>query len=208
MMHILYLITRDDDQKYIGITIDYRLKNRMAQHKISPRFQMHSFVYDILLQDTSREIIENAEIDAIQKYDTFRNGLNSTIGGKGYNHNSLKFNTIGYKFSDASKARMSKAAKERALREGFDVRSKRSKSIWSDSDRRKKMSDIRKGKVSHFKLTVDDKVSIKNQFSKFTFDPIKSRNGQLLTRLRAFANEKSKQFNVTPQTIYGIINKD
>lgn len=209
MKHILYLITRDDGQKYIGITIDYRIKNRMAQHKLSERFKDHAFSYVILQEDSDRSTIEDAEPIAIEKYDTFFNGLNSTRGGKGFGHNSKKFNTLGFKFSEESRKKMSIAGKARAKREGFSVRSKRSKIVWSDEKRRKNMSDVKKGKASYYKISEDMKQEIFSSFKEFSHAPKKSRNGLMLSRERAFAKSICKHYNVTQQTIYGLLtNKD
>jgi hypothetical protein len=205
MKHILYKITRSDGQQYIGTTIDYRLKNRMSQHKLSDRFKDYDFEYEILLESDDRLVIQMTEENAINEYDTFNNGLNSTKGGKGYGHNSSLFTTFGYKFDDQSRQKMSLAAKERAKREGFEVRSNRTKKFYSDNPEvREKMSKNRRGKKGPFKLNDDDIKLLKEQYSTFNHPDIgkKAKNGRTLTKQRLFANFIAQFFNVTSCAVY------
>jgi hypothetical protein len=208
MKHILYKITRSDGQKYIGITIDYRLKNRMSQHKISDKFKGYDFEYEILLESDDRSVIEIAEEKAIDEYDTFNNGLNSTKSGKGYGHNSSSFTTFGYKFDDESRQKMSLAAKGRAKREGFEIRSNRSKKFYNDNPEvREKISKNRRGKKAAFKLNDNDIALLIEQYTTFDHPDIgkKSKNGRILTKQRVFSNVIARFFNVTPVAIYGYV---
>lgn len=210
MKHILYLITRDDGQQYVGITIDYRIKQRMAQHRLSPKFKDHKFTFEILLEDDNRKIIEDAEIKAVEKYDTFFNGLNSTFSGKGQHHNSSKFNTLGFKFSKKSREKMSISAKTRAAREGFAERSRRSKIIWSDLSRREALSKQKIGKRSKLrKLSETELLQLQEEFKKFEHKSIgtKSKNGKVLTKHRLFSNIKGEQLGLTGTGMYGYVSK-
>lgn len=210
MKHILYLITRDDDKKYVGITIDYRIKQRMAQHRHSSKFRGHSFTFKILLENEDRNIIEEAETKAVQEYDTFNNGLNATFGGKGHQHNSKKFNTLGFRFSEKSKEKMSQAAKARAKREGYEIRSSRSRAVWKDLSRRKRLSEKKKGQRSPLrKISDSDLQGLRANFNNFNDSSIGAtmKNGKILTKARAFANLKAKEFGMTGTGMYGYIKK-
>lgn len=209
MNHILYLITRDDDKKYVGITIDYRIKQRMCQHKNSDRFRNHMFTYKILLTNKDRKIIEDAESDAVNKYDTFHNGLNSTYSGKGQHHDSLNFNTLGYKFSKESKKKMSNSAKRRAKNEIPGERSKRSKAIWTPL-RRKKMSELKTGIPSKLKRFSKTQISnIYNDYLCFTHKDIntKSRNGKMLTKKRIFSNAMHEKYHISSSGLYKYVKE-
>lgn len=208
MKHILYCITRDDGKQYVGITIDRRLKNRMAQHAHSKRFKGHTFTYEILLEDENRSTVEDAEEATIIKLDTFHNGLNSTIGGKGHGHNSSNFSTFGYKFSDESKKKMSDSAKNRAENEGFETRSNRSKDFFSkDPSIKQKISDSKKGKISWSKVTNDDIEKIIQGYAAFTHDQIglKSKNGRILTKNRLYARCLAKELPICENMIYSYV---
>jgi hypothetical protein len=205
MKHILYCITRDDGNQYVGITIDYRIKNRMAQHAHSKRFNGHSFTYEILLESESRKDIEEAEEMAIINLDTFRNGLNSTQGGKGHGHNSSNFSTFGYKFSDEAKKKMSDAAKNRAAAEGFNIRSERSKAFFAkDPSIKEKISLAKKGKKTWSKLTDEDIQKIIQGYYEFVNDQIglKAKNGRVLTKSRLYARYMAKELPICENMIY------
>lgn len=205
MKHILYCITRDDGQKYVGITIDYRIKNRMACHALSERFKDHLFTYEILFESENRKDVEVAEEEYIIKLDTFNNGLNSTLGGKGYGHNSPNFSTFGYKFSEEAKKKMSKSAKDRAEREGFGVRSNRSKEFFTkDPSVKERISRSKKGKKSWTKISDEDIQEIISGYSDFVDDRIglKSKNGRMLTKSRLYAKCMAKKFPICENMIY------
>ena len=84
-------------------------------------------MYKYLKNLTTETILKEREEYWINSLDTFNNGLNESPSGKGCGHNSPNFTTLGYKFSDEQRKKMSESAKKRAKREGFDIRSKRSK---------------------------------------------------------------------------------
>lgn len=208
MKHILYCITRDDGKQYVGITIDYRIKNRMAQHAHSKRFKGYSFTYEILFEDENRKVVEDAEETYIIKLDTFYNGLNSTLGGKGYGHNSSNFSTFGYKFSDESKKKMSDSAKSRAENEGFDIRSNRSKDFFAkDPSIKQKISESKKGKISWAKVTDEDIEKIIQGYHEFTHDQIgsKAKNGRILTKSRLYARYLAKELPICENMIYSYV---
>jgi len=112
MRYIVYILTRDDGKQYIGTTIDYRYKNRMCQHRCSKRFDGHSFTHNVLVESKDVSEVLRREAELIHQYNTmFPAGLNLTWSGKGKHHNSSKFTTRGYKFSDESrKKRTAKCA--------------------------------------------------------------------------------------------------
>ena len=140
----------------------------MYDHAKSKKF---NWEFDIVVLDSysTRSESEEAEEKFIEEYDTYYNGLNATKGGKGWGHNSPKFTTLGYKYSEESKRKMSESAKARAEREGFEQRSIASKRGWENGgeEYRKHMSDIRKGKrLRKPKLTDDQVEEIRKDFEK------------------------------------------
>jgi hypothetical protein len=152
---------KSDSKPYVGITIKDRFEKRMAGHRISDNFEEDDFTVEILMESSDRELIESMEERYIEEYDSFNNGLNKTKSGKGYGHGSPKFTTLGYKYSDSSRKKMSESGKARAEREGFATRSARSKQGWENGgeELRKRQSEIRKGKRLRKTKLSDDQVS-------------------------------------------------
>ena len=98
------MLTREDGLQYIGITTD--IDKRIYQHKKSIRFSEHALKsYEILFEGSYSDC-EDKESLFIEQYDTFNNGLNETSDGKGKSK-TTKFNTLGKKYSEESKRKMS-----------------------------------------------------------------------------------------------------
>lgn len=131
-----------DSLPYVGITSKNRLKIRIGAHKRSERFAGIGFSTEILDESSDRTYIEKREEYWIEKYDSFHNGLNCTKEGKGYSNSAL-FTTNGFKFSEESKAKMSKAAKSEKRSEHMR---KICSEMWADPEKRKHHSEVRKGK--------------------------------------------------------------
>ena len=205
MKHILYKLTRDDGQIYIGITIDYRFKNRMSQHRSSNNFKGHCFEYEILMEDEARDIIESAETEAVKLYNTYENGLNKSEGGKGCGHNSPNFNTIGFKFSKESRKKMSESAQARVRNEAPNVRRDRMLKVHLENPEiRKKQSLRQRGKVMSSKLTTLDIKNIQDNFYTFSSDLIgsKAANGRVLSKKRLYSRAMAAQYPVGEMGIY------
>ena len=130
----VYMITRNDDLSYIGITVNK--ENRFYEHKRSERFSIGIKSIEILAECDDYEESEELEEYFISKYDTYKNGLNLTVNGKGKNPD-CKFNTFGYKFSEKSREKMSASAKKRGPNTIGHKHDEESKKLWSD---------LRKGK--------------------------------------------------------------
>lgn len=118
----------------------------MGDHKRSKRFRGIGFDYEILEESNDRSYIEKQEEYWIQKLDTYNNGLNESPSGKGWGHNSPNFTTLGFIYSDESRKKMSESAKKRAKKEGFEVRSQRSKDNYKDPEYMAKQVAVKKGK--------------------------------------------------------------
>lgn len=205
MKHILYCITRDDGLKYIGITIDYRVKNRISQHRGSPRFKGHQFSFEILMEHADRSVIEFEESAAIKKYNTFLNGLNSTCCGKGHGHSSDNFSTHGYKFSEKSRERMSISAQKRAEREKNTTPNKRSvamkKAYADDPTLRERISSKLKELPKRFKLKPEEIEVMRIEYETHSDPDIGSnrKNGKIYTKIQSFCNFAHKKYGLTPQ---------
>lgn len=200
--YIVYKLTRDDGQLYIGTTNTQRFKNRMYIHKISRRFKNHKFDIKILYKSKNRQEIDYLEEYYIEKFDSFYNGLNESIDGKG-NHHAPNFTTTGFKYSERSKQKMSDSAKKRIEKIGVNF-----KGYKHTNKIKEKMSEKRKGIIYRkTKLNYESVGKIRDFFD--TKPVIKygeiQKNGKILTYERAFANEFHKQYGITPTALYNVI---
>ncbi len=202
MRFYIYLITRDDGQLYVGTTNSKNIKSRMYGHKRSDKFIDHEFSYKILVESEDDKIHDLEEF-YIKKYNSFYDGLNESIDGKG-NHLASNFTTKGYKFSDASRKKMSETRK-RLIKEG---KVKLPIFIWTKK-RRKEISQKRKGKINHIKFSDSllrdiRKLYLSKPNLKYNFI---CGNGKLLTYERAFAKKYSEKFNMTSNFLYKFLIK-
>lgn len=200
-MTYIYKLTRNDDLEYIGITND--LKRRLGQHKRSKRFEDGIMKIEILFEGSYIEC-ENAEETYITLHDTYNNGLNITKHGKGNHHDSSRFNTLGYKFSDESKEKMSKA------KEGFVPWNKGKKGCWKpDKDWIDKHTY--NGSTNPKAILNEDIVRniIKEYLSRPTIENVGiiQGNGKPMSYVWAFCLKKSTEYEITPQAIRRLLEK-
>jgi len=209
MKYIIYKLTRDDGQIYIGTTDNRHIKKRLYDHKRSKRFNKYSFTVEIL-EENNDITIHDKEQYYIKKFDSYNNGLNDTIDGKG-NHNAPNFTTRGYKFSKESRKRMSISAKRR-FENGEIPWNKNKKDIYSketleniSKSQKKRFRDNPQGKltieiVKYIRAFFESRPEIKNpKIGKI------QRNGKILPYNRAFAQYFNQQFNITDVALYNII---
>ena len=133
------------------------MKQRMGDHKRSKRFRHDEFDVNILEINSDRQFINDREEYWIQRLDTFNKGLNETPSGKAYGHNSPKFTTNGYIFSEESRKKMSESAKKRGG--GPEQMRQLALNQWNDPKMREHHSKIRKGKRLRKPKLSDEKVS-------------------------------------------------
>ena len=135
-------------KKYIGQTV--KEKHRKRQHinhcktgvdnkfyRAVRKYGWDNFVYGII-DDYNDEILNEQEIFYIDKYDTYRNGYNSTIGGEG---------ARGFTHNENTRKKLSKAHKGRIPSQ--EIREKISQSNKGkivSKETRKKISDGISGK--------------------------------------------------------------
>lgn len=212
-----------DKKLYIGITTKARLNKRLNCHRIDERFKGDNFECDILEESSDREYIENQEEYWITKLNTFEDGLNDSWSGKGFGHNSPNFTTLGYKFTPEQRQKMSISAKKRAVREGFEVRSKASKKGWErgGEEYRKHMSEIRKGRCLHqnYKLSPKD---VKDMIAHFhdeynslleeverinDYRQRKNKSWKLTTPINVFAKNYCASYGVSNKRIEQILKQ-
>ena len=218
--HLVYLLKRKSDSKqYVGITIQRRFKIRMGDHKRSNRFKGDDFDVQILEESNDRNYIEGREEYWINSLDTFNNGLNESPSGKGCGHNSPNFTTLGYKFSDEQRKKMSESAKKRAKREGFHIRSKRSKENCKNPEYIRKQKESKSGKrLRPPKLTDNQVDEIRDTFAK-ELDKIKEElipineerrkknsGWKPITPYSTFARKYCEYYNVTAKCIADIVS--
>lgn len=219
MNAFVYLITRNDGLQYIGITNN--VKKRISAHKKTNRFSIGIKYVEILKECKTYEEAEKLEPEYIAMYDTFNNGLNESVNGKG-NHLAPNFTTKGFIFSDETKEKMktnhwSKTGKYRPV------------GIPHTEDTKKHWSAIRKGKCwGTRKISAEDALKIKNLFEadsldfeiefikkfvkekhkslvgKISFEELKTPNGKQLNKVKLYSEHFASIYNVNPATIRAI----
>lgn len=223
MKTYVYKITRNDGLEYIGITI--RLNKRFKDHSRTERFKIGIEKIDILATCETYEEAEILEEKYIKEYNTFYDGLNVSINGKG-NHLSGNFTTRGYKYSTESKNKMSK---NHWSKRGFMSWNKGKENAYSD-ETKAKWSLTRKGfawcdrKISleDAKIILDNyknnsiefdssfivKFVKKTQVSNIEnipFEELITPNGKKLNMKKLYGEYYAVIFNVTPAAIYRIL---
>jgi len=119
-MGIIYKATSPSGKVYIGQTSnrliqrkcqhfsDANNKNRRSYDSAFPRalrkYGKSKIVWEILYENIPWEQLNDLEVVTIAEYDSFYNGYNSTLGGKG---------NVGYKHTDETKAKIGKSSMER-----------------------------------------------------------------------------------------------
>lgn len=96
-MGLVYKATSPSGKVYIGKT-SKTLKERIASHKKDlsrkeyknskfynaiRKYGFDSIIWEVVEDDVLDENINNLEIELIKKFDSYKNGLNSTTGGDG-----------------------------------------------------------------------------------------------------------------------------
>jgi len=204
--YIYRLLRTSDGKQYIGTTDQNNFSGRMACHRRSARYRGTSFSIEILLTGPTTDVLVQ-EGAFIEKYDTLHpNGLNLTKSGKGCGHNSPEFTTRGYKYSAASRKKMSNSAKERCRRQP--------RVGWHhSSDYKTRMSEMRKGKpaLHKRKLTEEQEATLRDLYlSKPALADVgvpHMSNGIVLTYDRAFVLRYAKIFGLTPNGLRGILRR-
>jgi predicted GIY-YIG superfamily endonuclease len=221
MKNVIYLITRNDNMQYVGITCEFN--KRMIAHKKSERFAQGIKNIEILEECDTYEEAERLEPEYIKKYDTYYNGLNKSIDGKG-NHLAPNFTTRNYKFTEEQRKNM----KENHW-------SKKMKNTWTKPGRyseevRKQLSEKRKGiswaprKIpkeealmiievyKNNSIKFDDdfirqfvKVTQKDQVGKLPLEELKTPNGKHLSKIKLYAEYFCKEYGVTKEAIRRIL---
>lgn len=211
---VSYKLTREDGQEYIGITVN--INARLSQHKKHPRFSELELVkYEILKTYDTYEEAQKDEPLLIEKYDTFYNGLNESIDGKG-NHLSPNFNTHGYKFTEEQRNNMKRShwSKNPDIDTSWLYRP-------CPEDIKQKISKSKKGQIGSYKIDLDTKllieesykndtiqfsndfiakyvkVSQRDKLDELTFDELISPNGKPLNKLTLYAHYFAGIYNIT-----------
>lgn len=217
-MYVVYKITRDDGQIYVGTTSRKRLNIRMSQHRRHKRFIGHEFSYEVIYESESYDDVQSAEERFIFEFNSFNCGLNETIDGSG-NHMSPDFTTRGYVYSVESRKRMSDNHWSKSGK--YQPWNKGKKNCFND-EVLKSMSEKRKGvrPKGTVKLNEEDVRKMRSDFSDQIDLGVLTQstrngkpqkvgdvmaNGRTLTYENAFCKEYAAKYNVTRQAIYNII---
>lgn len=219
---VVYKIIREDMQEYIGTALN--IKNRMSQHKGSDRFSEYGILdYEILYEGDYYECLV-LEPYFINEYDTYTNGLNESIDGKG-NHLSSKFTTLGLKYSEESKRKIAEAHKHRM----------NYASGWNHEEATKKMwSGKRKGVCHSQVLSENDVDTILKKYDEYQLNAedclehgilkktqakaieengwdgsenLIGKGGNIIQKIHAFSHIMANEYGVTKVCIKLIIKK-
>lgn len=167
---VVYMIERSDGIKYIGITVDF--DKRLKAHRKSVRFSSGIKSFCILFSGKYGEC-ELLEKYFISKYDTFKNGLNVTIDGKGLN-GECKFNTLGFIYREESRQKMRDSAIRRYQNELANGITR--KVPKHSAEQRKKWSILRKGvRPKHSILSVEEMNNIKSEYKSWFNDVVQNK---------------------------------
>lgn len=167
----------------------------------------------IVYKITRSDGLQNEE-RFIAEYDSYSNGLNCTKKGKGRSECD-RFNTLGFVFSEESRAKMSASAKRRGPNNKGLKHTKETKQKWS-ALRKGKCWGPRKLSESDVALILEEYDDFEPSMSQFWdhckksqkgqhLDVFVSGNGKVLTPLSIFSKLKSQEFDVTPSRIEQII---
>lgn len=183
----IYKITNKiTNQIYIGCTI-YSLEKRFNEHLYRcynsdhksklynsiKKYGNENFMID-LIEECDLTIIYETEKKYIQKFDTYHNGLNNTLGGEGclgYRHSS----DIRKKISDTNKnieRRKGKTYDEIYGNLGEIEKSKRSNTVkhyWesiSENEKKIRIDKLTKSLEDKSKFTLESKIDIKRKINE------------------------------------------
>lgn len=223
MATFVYMITRSDGLKYIGITTD--VGRRIREHRKTKRFESGIDSCEILAECATYSEAESLEEEFISAYDTYASGLNLTRTGKGKS-DTEKFNTYGHRHSDRSRQKMRDS--HWTKRGGRTWNAGRTDAFSEET--KKRWSAIRSGKCWG-KRTIDpttaeeiqnafktDSIDFDLQFLKklvkksqasdidnLQLNELVSPNGKPLTKTAIYSYYFADKYNVTPAAIRNII---
>lgn len=194
----IYKITNCENNKvYIGCTIK-TLKERLDEHvyraisgnhntKLYNSFRKYGiecFTMELIIECDENEMFEK-EIEYIKQFDSFQNGLNSTLGGEG---------CLGYKHTDETKIKISniikngKSHKNKTYEQIYgdkceeqkQIRSEKTKIYWSNLDDKSKQEIISKINNRKRKYSTELILEILNKFNTgYTVKQIKAEYPQI-----------------------------
>ena len=219
---VSYMLTDFNNLNYIGITIDF--DRRLKQHEKTPRFKDGIKSHKILKEYTTYEEAQKEEPLLIESYDTYNNGLNKTIDGKG-NHLCAAFTTLGYKYTEEQKQNM---------KDNHWSRNPSTDKSWlyqkHSNETKKKISKNRSGIVGlkHCKLSLDTRILIEKIYSEdliefnndfiknhiktsqvdkldtLKFEDLVSKNGKPLKKIVLYKFYFSQKYNISTKAIENI----
>lgn len=202
---LVYCLTRDDGGKYIGTTNESRIKRRMAGHRCSPRFKGRQFSVEILYETYCLLDCYEKEEAFITELDTYHNGLNGSVNGRGKN-SCTTFTTLGTKLSPERKQHLSEV-RLKAIAQGTFIMPKKN---FTEEDR-KELSRLRKGKRwGPTKMTQQRADEIRQLFETRpeVFIPTKSGSGNVPSYLWAFCKQYAEQYGVTAANMRRILLRE
>lgn len=227
-MGCIYMITNKiNNEKYIGQTLNFikRKKDHICNSKndkisthlylAMKKYGIDNFIFEILENNIDKDDLDNKEIFYIEKFNTFHNGYNMTVGGE----NVIIHNPeIKEKISKTIKRHWEngvynyrKTNITKALKVAHENASQRAKKMWENEDIRetisKKISQkLSKNIIAYNETKILDFNSYQEAINYFAKMNIKLHKSQIT---RAKQNRK-KLFNYYwkgPETIERVITE-
>lgn len=186
------------------MTSEDQFVKRMNCHAKSDTFKTGGYDLAVLFRHEDRTIVSNMETKLVEAYDTFVNGLNRTIGGKGHGHRSESFTMLGKKHKLKSRKLMSNS--KIALTNTDDWKKQQSK-ISSDNWKRPEYranQSWRKGVCLKKTIPLLEHIDeIISEFVAFdeTYVATKSKNGKFKSAKYAYAELACDKYGVTSTAI-------
>lgn len=158
---IIYKLTSPSNKSYVGLT-EKKLEHRLSQHIINSskdnktqlnkalkKYPIDQWNIEILEKCENRDQLVEKEIFYINKFDTYNNGYNMTLGGDGVDSNSASKLRLEYYKSDKGKEwkkELSKRFKENNPNKKGNIPWNKGKvgCFKHTEETKKKLSDIKK----------------------------------------------------------------
>jgi group I intron endonuclease len=218
---VIYKITSPNNKIYIGQTINF--KNRCRKYKYNEfkrqiklwnncvKYKWNPIETIEIIEVCLINDLDKREIDWINKYDSYYNGLNSDLGGKGrrgYKHSDetkekLRKINFGKKHTEESKMKISQSSKNMSEETREKIRNK-SKGRRHTEETKLMIGNLNRGR----KLTEEQKLKVSNanignkkRLGKYHSDETKKKISESKKGVSNIT-KKIKIINVTTGEIY------
>jgi len=214
----IYKITSPSGKMYIGQTINFerrmseyknlKCKSQKALHRSLIKYGFENHLVDIVFSGIiDSYTLNNLEIEYIKAFNTYKIGLNQTIGGlgsRGYiptqkQRNDLSARRIGAKASDETKLKMSINRKGKKKPDGFaDKCSANKKGVRLTKAHKDNLSIAKKGSIPfNRKPVIDNSTKIIYKSAKELSEKLSMRYSTIRGYISDISNSRFTYLNDT-----------